>query len=263
MDRLWNERAFRLDFFHNLHLGDVEIIGFATDLAITVAGEELQPDLLIYAKIEDKIVTFVFEFKFYQDISKIKADWEKILKYKDAGFDYGYVLAITFRGIEKEIPTETQRIDGYEAKALIHVGPPVRYAPGFYLAQELMRKALKMPFHVSVLGDWAATFPQKDYIIFFDFRSKFGKCLVGAYFLFESKSKEFDEIERKLKENGFDNWIILDEDGEIKSSESFKGFVLLDEFEVDVLSIKTYNRIRNRLLELKPVMEGLKPGLSL
>lgn len=255
-DRLWNERTFRHHFFHNLKQNTTMLSGLV-EPKLMIGGKKVEPDLLAIIEVNGNVKWCVFEFKFYVDETTIREEWEKIQKYRGAGFDCGYLVAVTYAEV-KDIPREAQMIDGYEVAAFIHKGPELRVAPPFDIAARILRRIVKkVPYHMSIDG-WVATL-LGDYSIVIGSEEPL-KYFLKLYFRFKPGTKEANQIERKLRENGFDKWI--DENGEIVNTYTQMAF--LGEFELEpgsIYSTTVYREIRDRLNRVKPILAGLEPSL--
>ena len=255
-DRLWNERTLSHHFFYHLKQ-NATLLSALVEPKLRI-GKAVEPDLLAVIELDNAVKWCVFEFKFYENETIIKGEWERIQKYGAAGFDCGYLMAITYAEV-KEIPREVQIIDGYEVAAFIHKGPELRVAPEFDVSARILRRILKkVPVHMSIKG-WART-EMKDYSIIIGSEDP-PKYYLSLGFRFESGTREAAEIERKLRQSGFDKW--LNEKGEIVNTYTQMAF--LGEFELEpersIYLTSGYRKIKNCLNHLKPILEGLEPPL--
>lgn len=263
----WNEEVLRLNFFRHLSSQRIKITWFSAELETYVLGKRYQPDLIVYCEADGEKKRCVFEFKFWSSMPDWKKAWDRILAYKDGAFDYGFFLAIGPSTRVKEFPKETIKLDDYEAEALIY-GKTWREAfgraPHIYVAEELLKKTLNMPYHV--IGDyfgWVTTIPQ-DYNIIFEVLSREEKCLLILNFPnFDIKLERWKPLENKLKEVGFEKYVYFDEKGGIfRSSDTFKGTLLLEELEVNDYP-ENVRRAKESLTHLRPILAELKPVLEL
>ena len=77
------------------------------------------------------------------------------------------------------------------------------------------------------------------------------KCTVYVG-LYEDAKELWDE--RKLREIGYDKWISFDRDGLIKPSKSFKGYILIGEFEANSYT-DNVNRVKASLDQFRQKIE--------
>lgn len=261
----WNEEVLRLSFFKHLLEQDIKITWFSADVEIWIGAEQYRPDLTIDCEVNDEIKSCVFEFKFWGNLAEWKEAWDRILRYKDAlYFDYGYFLAIGPSTRVEEFPREVEKLDGYEAEALIYGmkwKEAFGLAPAIVIARDLARKTLNMPLQVFEAVGWVSTIPD-DYAILFDLRSKEDKLLLILISRLETGSEEEKELEKRLRETGFREYVYLDETGTFQPCDTFKGCILLGELEINTYK-ENVQRAKEILARLKPVLNGLKPILTL
>lgn len=178
-------------------------------------------------------------------------------------FDHGYFLAIGPSTRVREFPKEVKKLDGYEAEALIYGmtwSEAFGLARRIIIAKDLARATLNMPFRVGEALGWVMTIPE-DYAILFEGRSKEDKLLlILASFL---KSDSEKELEKRLVEAGFKEYVYPNEEtGTFQPCDTFEGSVLLTELEVNTYA-ETIQKAKECLTRLKPVLNGLKPALTI
>lgn len=263
----WNEEVLRLNFFRHLCSQEIKITWFSAELETYVLGKRYQPDLIVYCEADGEKKRCVFEFKFWGSRGDWKEAWDRIEAYKDGVYDYGLFLAIGPSTRVKEFHKEAVKLDDYEAEARIY-GKTWReafgIAPNIYVAEELLKKTLNMPYHV--IGDffgWVTTIPQ-DYNIILDVLSKKEKCLLVLNFPnFDTKLEKWKVLENKLREAGFEKYVYFDkETGIFRQSDAFVGTLLLLELEVNAYP-ENVRRAKECLTRLRPVLAESKPMLEL
>jgi hypothetical protein len=233
-------------------------------------GELCYPDLIVHCRINGEIVRCVFEFKFWGNLSEWKEDWNRILSYKETlSFDYGYFLAIGPSTRPLEFPKEPVKLDSYEAEALIY-GKTRReafgLAPPIKIAEDMLKKTLSMPYHVVDCFDgwgWVTTLPG-DYTIVFDVASEEDKLLVLLGLSgFKFGSEKAKEVEKKLKEIGFDKYARFDDTTlTFRHTDTLEWGYLIQELEVNTFP-ENVQRLRETLASLKSILMQLKPRLEL
>ena len=263
----WNEEVLRLNFFRHLCSQDIKITWSSAELETYIWGKRYQPDLIVYCEAEGEIKRCVFEFKFWGSRGDWKEAWDRIQAYKDGVYDYGCFLAIGPSTRVEEFPKEAIKIDEYEAEAHIY-GKTWREAfgraPNIYVAEELLKKTLNMPYHV--MGDvfgWVTTIPE-DYTIIFDVLSKEEKCSLMLNFPdFDPELEKWKTLENRLREAEFEKYVYFDKEaGIFRLRGTFAGTVLLQELEVSTYS-ENVERVKQCFTRLRPVLNELKPVLNL
>lgn len=250
---LWREETLRLRFFQHLLEQDINIIRILAETPLHIGEKDYHPDLLIGFLTDDVVNTAVFEFKYFG--SKWEDDWEKLQEYGVIGsrWKYGYFLAIGRPWQSDKIPKEAQKREVlehiYEVRGLTHSTPALKYAPGFKIAEDLLKASLKgVPYAIAEGLGAIALF--KDILIYYDMYAKKGKCVVWAII-----PKEIGG-ERRLRDIGCDKWISFDNEGRIQSSKSFTGRVLIGEFE-DKTSPKNRMAVKDSLDQFKKKIESI------
>lgn len=263
----WNEEILRLNFFRHLCSQEIKITWFSAELETYISGTRYQPDLIAYFEAHDETKRCVFEFKFYGSPNDWKNAWKDIQAYKDGPYDCGFFIAIGPSTRVEDFQKEPLKLDGYEAEAHIY-GKTRREAfgraPNIYIAKEMLKKTLNMPYHV--IGDffgWVTTIPQ-DYDIIFDVLSKEDRCLLLLNFPdFDAKSEKWKVLETKLKDAGLKTYTYFDfETAVFRPSDVFTGTLLLQELEVSSYP-ENIRKAKESLIRLKPVLTELKPMLEL
>lgn len=254
----WNEYTLRMHFFRNLCEERVKIKRFFSEFSINLWGKKLVPDLVVHFGSNDEIIVAAFEFKFYS--GGWKGDWEKIKTYLDEGFSHGFLIGIGTKSMANELPSRQERVDSKIARALIYEkerSEAFGHAPFFYIAEDLLKQTLDMPYTVNIILQLATTIPE-DYAIAYTFHDK--KCLLLGTF---QKEEMWERIKKELADAGFENYLSLKVDEwNFKPTNEFEGIVLLDELPPNSYE-STAKKAREALFRLKPVLAGLRPKLKL
>jgi len=254
----WNEDTFRMSFFQHLCEQKLKIKRFFSEFAMNLWGKKHIPDLVVHFETNDELVMVAFEFKFFS--GGWKEDWEKIRSYLEAGFKYGYFLAIGTKSLASELPSKHEIIDSGQAEAFIYeksLKEAFGYAPLFRIAEDLLKQTVDMPYTVNIMLQLAATIPE-DYAITYTFQED--KCFLLATF---PKKEKWDHIKKELVDAGFRKFLSLKEDEwTFESTNEFEGIVLIAELPPDSYG-STVLKAQKALQRLTPVLKGLDPPFKL
>jgi len=130
----------------------------------------------------------------------------------------------------------------------------------------MLKATLSMPHHVMDLfggWGWVMTVPE-DYTIVFDVASNEHKLLVLLGLPgFERGSEKLKEMENKLKEAGFNKYVMFNDDTlTFQSADTLEWGYLIQELEVNTFP-ENVGKAKESLNRLKTILTRLKPTLEL
>lgn len=258
-DGLWNERTFQAYFFHNLMTYSDIKVGLV-ETRFRIKGKDVIPDLNVVIARNGESKRCIFEFKFYAKTTEIRNDWEKVMKYGSAKFDYGFLIAITSQDIS-DIP-DKKIINEYTAMSFIKIGKKLRMAPDSILALKILEELSNLTCYQTINNlDIAATLMQ-DYSFLVYFPEDNMRFALDLLFNFEKGTTKFRRIESKLRKEGFQK--LVDENNQ--SDKTYTNRLTLGEFKlekgVDIFKTEGFREAKNIIERIKPILKGMKPTLN-